>query len=319
MKPYIWTGRAHLFLNPGHLLLPWNILQKHSKGCDVSSIPYSWLTKALEESSGPEFLGEWLMWSILVGLGKASPSSTVSARVYPRKKIKLNVLIYKFEHKRTSQGATIQMSLMFAMKCLLFANTEGWVCRVKTESLNYEGVTFYILLCCRKVLILLVEDENSKGRIFCVISCPFHWCSLQIVRLFIVLHLLPLPRSLVRKTWPCCAPRCNGLPCRLRWPFLEQLQTCPSLSSLSVPQFFKRMLMCPSASDMLRHSPVCRLRKTRVSGSQCHSWSVEPGLHSSSVTPLDLETCSCKHFPKCSFLMPNPSVSMKKSLGTSVK
>lgn len=145
------------------------------------------------------------------------------------------------------------------------------------------------------------------------------WCVLSVsshtVWLASVLHLLPFPRSLERKTfeesWRTL--RCRPLPCSVRRPFLEQLQVWPSWSSSSDLQAYSQMLSSSWIWGAVKHPPVCGLLRERVSGIQSHSWEAESALHSCRVKLLlTWPSFTCKHFLSSSFLIMSPLTSTRE-------
>ncbi len=145
------------------------------------------------------------------------------------------------------------------------------------------------------------------------------WCVLSVsshtVWLASVLHLLPFPRSLERKTleesWRTL--RCRPLPCNVRRPFLEQLQAWPSRSSSSELQACSQTLSCSWIWGAVKHPPVCWLLMERVSEFQCHSCRAESALHSCRLNLLlTWPSFTCTHFLSSSFLIRNPVTSARK-------
>lgn len=174
------------------------------------------------------------------------------------------------------------------------------------------------LLRCHRRILAMIRGPVFSGSFWGQTSAlsGSSSSSSHMVCLLSVLHLLLLPRSADRNTlesWS--AVRWKPLPWRVRWPFFEQLQAWPSSS----PGLQARSptLSCSWAWKAVKHLPVCGFLRVRLSELQRHSWRARPGLHSSRLKLL-WPSCTCMHFPNCSFLMLNPATSMEgkeKSLG----
>lgn len=149
-----------------------------------------------------------------------------------------------------------------------------------------------LLRCHRRILAMIF------GSIF---SGTFDGSS-HTIRSFSVLHLALFPRSVERKIsdMSLCTLKWKPLPYNVRWPFFEQLQAwvsfCSSLHAKSPTVPWSWILRA------VKHFPVCRFLKERVSGFHCHFWKTKSGLHSSNVNfSLPSPSCNCTHFPVSSF------------------